>query len=58
MSPFNHTAWEQSRKERLARVETQEARNRVMKGRVQRICKPGFWRVFKDGDRVVTEVFG
>jgi len=55
---FNDPLWE---KERLARVQRQEiaaAYKRVSEGREERFGKPGLWRVFRDGDRVVTEVFG
>ncbi len=57
MREFNHHLWQKSRLDRAERMDIDAARRLVSAGFVERISKPGKWRVFMDGDTVVTEAF-
>lgn len=54
---FDNARWDQSRRDRLQRVEIQQAKRDVEAGRARRICKPGAWVVYWTGLRVAAEVF-
>lgn len=58
MTDFNHHLWQKSRLDRAQRMDIDAARRLVSAGHVERVAVPGKWRVFKEGDTVVTEVFG
>lgn len=60
MTPFLHRIfdnprWERNRMERAERIEIAEAKRLVNEGRVERIAKPGKWRVFLQNGRAVLE---
>lgn len=55
MKNFDNERWETERMARLDRQEINEAIRQVSKGDVQRICKPGKWRVFMRDGAVVVE---
>ncbi len=55
---FDNPRWEKSRLDRAQRMEIEAARRLVSAGFVERVGKQGKWVVFKDGETVVTEVFG
>ena len=54
---FSDHLWQKSRLDRAERMDIDAARRLVSAGHVERVSKPGWWRVFMDGDTVVTEVF-
>lgn len=58
MTPFttNNATWPAARLARLQRMEIQQAKRDVSAGRVERVCKPGVWRVFLVDGRTVGEV--
>ena len=55
---FNNALWQKSRLDRAERMDIASARRLVGAGHIERVSKPGKWRVFMDGDTVTTEVFG
>ena len=55
---FDPARWEKSRRDRADRIDRQEAQRLVGLRMVERVCKPGKWRVFRDDANVVTEIFG
>jgi hypothetical protein len=56
---FDSPIWEKSRLERAERMDIDAARRLVVAGRVERVAKPGRWRVYLDAaGRLVTEIFG
>lgn len=57
MIAFDHDRWPAERLARLSRQERAQAMADVIHGRVQRVCKPGKWRVFREDGRVVAEDF-
>lgn len=54
---FSDDLWQKSRLDRAERMDIDAARRLVSAGHVERVSKPGKWRVFMDGDTVVTEAF-
>lgn len=54
---FSDRLWQKSRLDRAERMDIDAARKLVSAGFVERVSKPGKWRVFMNGDTVVTEVF-
>ena len=54
---FSEHLWQKSRLDRAQRMDILAARRLVSAGHVERVSKPGKWRVFMDDETVVTEVF-
>lgn len=55
---FDNSRWQKSRLDRAQRMDIDAARRLVSAGHVERVSEPGKWRVFMDGETVVTEVYG
>ena len=55
---FSDRLWQKSRLDRAERMDIDAARKLVSAGHIERVSKPGKWRVFMDGETVVTEVYG